>query len=159
MCLFNFQNFNMATVNLENEVQQLNKNLYIYKMATEQLMLQRSQQTQELRRLREENELLSEEVKKHSVEKKNWSSLDVQYNEVITTLADQLRKMDNDNTKLLESNRKLTEKSELHLKQCKTLKKNSRHLKRLKRHIRETNTVLDDVICNGDCILSDIENN
>lgn len=133
----------MTATNLENEVHQLNKQIEIYKMAIEHLMVQKAQH-----RL---------QVEQYEIDKQNWQSLEKQYTEVNSRLANQLRNMDNNNTKMSEVNKKLHSSLVSQLKINKSLKQNTRHLKRLKRHVRETNSILDDVICNGDCILSEIE--
>lgn len=130
----------------------MNQNIDIYKMAIENLMNQRVQQRQHI-------EHLNQLALQHETEKSNWLQMESQYNEVITTLAEQLRKMDNDNSAMSDENKKLsTRMDQQQSKSLKSLKKKARQLKRLKRHVRETNTLLDDVICNGDCILSEIEN-
>lgn len=141
-----------ASINLENEVQKLHQNIDIYKMAIEQLMSQRAQQRQQI-------EQLNQRSAQHDTEKSSWLQMEAQYNEVVTTLAEQLRKMDNDNSDMSNENKKLSSQlDQQQLKGVKSLKKKARQLKRLKRHVRETNTLLDDVICNGDCILSELEN-
>lgn len=88
--------------NLEREVGELNQALEIHKLALTCSLTQRAQ-------LKEQIEQLTKLAEKHQLERDNWARLDKQYNEVITTLAEQLRKMDNDHT-MMEKKKKTSRK-------------------------------------------------
>ncbi|ACZ63522.1 PrGVORF36 [Pieris rapae granulovirus Wuhan] len=147
----------LSAMNLENAVQELYKNLEIHKLAIETL--------------KRENELMRQEKlqlnKEWTKEKANWCQTEKQHQDVITTLAEQLRTMDNDIQNLNKIRQDFSESRKELLEQSKTFyntkrelleqtKKNKilkKKIKKLTSHINNCNEVLDNVICDGDMLL------
>lgn len=102
-----------------------------------------------------------------SVERSNWCLIDKQQNEVITTLAEQLRKVDNElqnfsrtqrdngvlKHELLEQTKLLIETKQELLAQTKKNKSLKKKVKELKAYIVRCNDSLDDIISNGDVLV------
>ncbi|ABC61166.1 unknown [Choristoneura occidentalis granulovirus] len=142
---------------LENIVREQNKDIEIYKLAIETLKRNLEFVKQE------KNQIIQEQT----TERANWCLVDKQLNEVITTLAEQLRNMDNEikdlnkikqelhNVKkdLFNQTREMiSDKKEL-LVLSKKNKIYKKKIKQLMLHIVESNDYLDNIICDGDNLI------
>lgn len=133
--------------NLENEVQVLNKNLAIHKLAIDRLMGERTAYIQQIDQLNQ----------KLANDKKLWETLDKQYNDVILSLVEQIKNMDNDKAAEEEKNEQYRRQMEREARATKKLKKRLQQMKKLKRYIMDTNVVLEDVLANSDTLLDQID--
>jgi chromosome segregation ATPase len=133
--------------NLENEVQVLNKNLAIHKLAIDRLMGERTAHLQQIDQL----------TQKLANDKKLWETLDKQYNDVILSLVEQIKNMDNDKTAEEEKSEQYRRQMEHEARAAKKLKKRVQQMKKLKRYIMDTNVVLEDVLANSDSLLDQID--
>lgn len=92
-----------------------------------------------------------------NAERATWQTIKKQSEDVISSLAEQLRKTDNESQVLqrkLEAAKKELQKLQNQLTEhCKTNKALNKKVKRLKTHISRCNETLDDVICDGDYLL------
>nr|ARX72027.1 hypothetical protein EREL_038 [Erinnyis ello granulovirus] len=141
---------------LENGVRDLGKDLEIHKLAIE--ALKRDLENKNYEKIQLTNEW--------SAERSNWCLIDKQQNEVITTLAEQLRKLDNEmqmftkvkrdfnamKTELIEQTKLFIETKKELLMQRKKNKSLKKKVKDLKAHIVTCNDSLDEIICNGDLL-------
>ncbi|AGQ20286.1 hypothetical protein CaLGV027 [Clostera anastomosis granulovirus A] len=134
-----------SALDLENVVQNLHKDIEIYRMAIDTLK-------REVEVLRQNCINVNEEWKQDQAK---WVKLHNQHTEVITTLAEQLRKMDNESQ---EYNQIKTKSRELKRSVSKHTRVNSalrKKIRKLKLHIQSRNETLDDVICDGDALLEE----
>ncbi|AKS25376.1 Clas33 [Clostera anastomosis granulovirus B] len=143
---------------------ELEKNLEIHKLAIEALKRDLEYANNETVRLTNQQIVLTNEW---NAERSNWCLVDKQQNEVITTLAEQLRKVDNElqnflstkqdngalkNELLQQTKLLISTKKEL-LAQTKKNKSLKKKVKELKAFIIRCNDSLDDIICDGDSIV------
>ncbi|UXX41842.1 hypothetical protein [Psilogramma increta granulovirus] len=143
----------------------VDKDLQIHKLAIEALKYELNNVVNEKIELTNENIRLTNEW---NVERSNWCLMEKQQNEVITTLAEQLRKVDNKlqtilQTKqdvgvlkndLLEQTKLLFETKKELLIQTKKNKKLKKKVQELKAYIVRCNDSLDEIICNGDDLVA-----
>ena len=142
---------------MTSHAENIGKDLEIHKLAIEALKHDLENVTNEKIQLTNE----------WSAERSNWCLMDKQQNEVITTLAEQLRKVDNElqmfsrtkrdngvlKNELLEQTKLLIETKKELLAQTKKNKSLKKKVKELKAYIVRCNDSLDDIICNGDLLV------